>query len=64
MPVKKAQINPVQDITMPAFSVKANKDSYGFFSQVTTKKFGHHYVMWFQGHWHKPRSWQVEHQQP
>jgi hypothetical protein len=64
MPVKKPQINPVQDTTKHAFHVIANKDSYEFLNQVTTKIFGHHYVILSQGQCHKPRSWQVEHLEP
>jgi len=40
MPVEKPQINPVQDTTKHAFQVIANKDSYEFLNQVTTKIFG------------------------
>jgi hypothetical protein len=39
MLVQIAHINPVQDTTKHGFSVKANKDSYGFLNQVTTRNF-------------------------
>jgi hypothetical protein len=56
MLVQIAHINPVQDTTKHGFSVKANKDSYGFLNQVTTRNFSCHYVIWSQGQCHKPKK--------